>query len=269
MRAAVQRLRDPLEELYARYNRRRYVHPDPLEFLYHYEDPADREVVGLVAASLAVGRVKTILRSVSAVLDRMTSHPARFIVDGSRQDLARRFSDFGHRFLTGENLGALLCGARSIIRRHGSLGAFFATKVTAADETVLPALGAFAEELSGGTGACGRMVSNPCGGSACKKLNLFLRWMVRSDAVDPGGWQGIPTSLLIVPLDTHMLRISSALGLTESRYPTRAAALKVTAAFRQIVPADPVKYDFALTRLGIRADTDLEGFLRRCGVPPS
>ena len=96
----------------------------------------------------------------------------------------------------------------------------------------------------------------------------FLRWMVRKDEVDPGGWYNVPSSRLIVPLDTHMHRICLALGLTQQKRADMRTALEITTAFRTITPDDPVKYDFALTRLGIRNDTDMDAFLKQCSVMP-
>ena len=256
--------RDALEELYATYNRRELVHPDPLEFLYNYKDVRDREIVALVASSLAYGRVAQILKSVERVLERMPA-PAVFLERSSPDTLRRVFADFRHRFTTGEALAALLVGARRVIHLYGSLGASFEAGLSDEHETVLPALAAFVREFADGAGA--RQTSplpSPSDGSACKRLNLFLRWMVRRDAVDPGGWDHVPPSKLIVPLDTHMLRISRALRLTQRKGADIRTAEEVTAAFRQFAPEDPVRYDFALTRLGIRHDTDLDAFLRRC-----
>jgi uncharacterized protein (TIGR02757 family) len=266
-RLPARRFHEALECLYTKYNRREYVHPDPLEFLYAFPDRGDREVVGLVAASLAVGRVTHILRSVGVVLERLGPHPARRVKEASAEDLGRLMIGFKHRFLTGENMAAMLAGAGRIIRRYGSLEGCFTAAMKALggaeQETVLPALAAFAAELGQG-GECGRMVSHPSGKSACKKLNLYLRWMVRSDDVDPGRWQGLHPRQLIVPLDVHMHRIAQVLGLTNRKQADLEAALQVTAAFRQVAPDDPVKYDFALTRLGIRTDTDRDGFLEQC-----
>jgi uncharacterized protein (TIGR02757 family) len=255
-----------LEDLYARYNRRVFVHPDPLEFLYAYEDPRDREVAGLVAATMAVGRVAHILKSVGCVLGRLSDRPSRFIEAASAAALEKALADCQHRFLYGRDLAAMLWGARLAMKRHGSLGKCFASGMGKDDETVLPALGAFVEELTGGGTACGRLLCHPAAGSACKRLNLYLRWMVRRDDVDPGGWRGVSPARLVVPLDTHMHRIGLALGLTRSRYANLRTVLEITAGFRQIVPDDPVRYDFALTRLGIRTDTNLDEFLRSCGL---
>ncbi len=254
-----------LEGLYCDLNRRRYVHPDPLEFLYDYDDPSDREVVGLVASSLAYGRVAQILKSVRCVLRRIGPRPARFLRDVSETSLKRDFAGFRHRFSTGEDISAMLLGARGVIERCGSLQSCFVAALNNGDETVLPALSVFAKELNG-AGRCGHLLPDPARRSACKRLNLFLRWMVRSDEVDPGGWRAVPAAKLIVPLDTHMHRIGLALGATRRKAADMRTALEITDAFRRISPEDPVRYDFALTRLGIRSDMDLSALFSRSGA---
>ncbi len=256
-------LGDALEELYAGLNRREHVHPDPLEFLYRYEGGPDRDVAGLVASSLAYGRVKQILRSVEDALGRLGPAPARFAAESSKSELSAALTGFRHRFATGDDLAALLSGAGRIVRRYGTLGARFSALVDDTDETVLPGLRAFAAELAEGTGTPGHLLPCPDRGSACKRLHLFLRWMVRRDEVDPGGWDGVSPAKLVVPLDTHMHRISLALGLTRRKSADLATALEVTRAFRKFSPEDPVKYDFALTRLGIWKGADLPEPLRR------
>jgi len=255
---------DTLEGLYRRLNRRRYVHPDPLEFLYGYDCPRDREVVALLASSLAYGRVAQILKSVSAVLAKLGTRPARYLARAEPSRLRRAMRGFRHRFATGEHVSALLVGAGRLLGRHGSLEGCFRLGLGDEDETVLPALQAFAARLAGAAGApCGHLLADPARGSACKRLNLMLRWLVRRDRVDPGGWEAISAARLIVPLDTHMHRISLALGATARKSADARAAAEVTRAFRGICPDDPVRYDFALTRLGIRDDMELTAFLDR------
>jgi len=107
------------------------------------------------------------------------------------------------------------------------------------------------------------LISRPDKGSACKRLHMYMRWMVRSDDIDPGCWPEISPSKLIVPLDTHMFNIAKQLGLTTRNQANLATALEVTAGYAKLRPRDPVRYDFALTRLGIRSDTDLDAWLRR------
>ena len=254
-----------LVDLRRRLNRRRYVHPDPLEFLYDYQGPDDREVVALVASSLAYGRVEQILKAVSAVLQRLGPHPARTLRDLTPGRLGKTLDGFRYRFATSANMTAMLAGARRVIQEHGSLEACFAAGLRPEHTTVLPAMRAFAGGLaSAGGGRCGHLLPNVASGSACKRLNLMLRWLVRCDDVDPGGWRAVPPAMLIVPLDTHIHRIALALGATQRKAAGMPAALDVTAAFRRIAPADPTRYDFALTRLGIRSDMSLPAFLETC-----
>jgi uncharacterized protein (TIGR02757 family) len=256
--------KEQLESLYAFYNSRKWVHPDPLEFLYDYSDLKDREVAGLIASSLAYGRVAQILKSVSGVLEKMGPSPCGFLVSSTPSSLRRIFSDFKHRFTTGEELALILMGAKSVIERYGSLYNCFLSGFNNGDGTILSGLSCLVNEL--GTDLnCGNnsLLPFPEKGSACKRWNLFLRWMVRKDQVDPGGWDRISPARLIIPLDTHMHRICLSLKLTERKNADMRTAIEITSAFGKIVPEDPVRYDFALTRLGIRKDADLDAFLRR------
>jgi uncharacterized protein (TIGR02757 family) len=248
-----------LEELYEQYNRRQWVHPDPLEFLYRYEDLRDREIVGLVASSLAYGRVTQILRSVALILGQMDPSPYGFLRRASYESLRRNFRNFKHRFTTGEELAGLLLRVKQMLEQYGSLQACFLSGFRDSDATILNGLTHLVDELNKrGSYEGGMLIPSPRKGSACKRVNLFLRWMVRSDNVDPGGWHRIPPSKLIIPLDTHMHKISILLGLTCRRQPNMKTALEITEAFRTIAPDDPVRYDFTLTRLGIREDLDFK-----------
>ena len=256
--------REVLDRLYRRYNCQKFVHPDPLQFVYGYNDNRDREVVGLVAACLAYGRVKQILVSVSRALDALGPWPADFVIDVSPSLLRRTFRGFRHRFAAGEHMVALLIGIRSVLREFGSLEACFRSAAGRSDETLLAALCGFADRLKAAGGDSGHLLPDPSKGSACKRLNMYLRWMNRRDDVDPGCWESIGTDKLIVPLDTHMFRIAKTLGATRRGSADMRAALETTAAFGRVRRDDPVRYDFALTRLGIRDDLDLPAFLKRC-----
>lgn len=258
---------DMLETLYRDLNRRMYVRPDPLQFLYDFDGPADREVVALLASSLAYGRVRQILRGVSAVLGELGPHPARYLARTSPSGLRRALAGFRHRFNTGEHVAAMLAGAKRVIGRFGSLQACFREGLIPDDETILPALKMFVDRiLEAAPGPCGHLLPDPARRSACKRLNLMLRWLVRRDEVDPGGWEAVGAARLIVPMDTHMHRIARALGMTARKSADIRAALETTAAFRRISPGDPVRYDFALTRLGIRDEMDVDDFLDGCAT---
>jgi len=251
------------EELYERFNHREFVSPDPLQFLYEYPKPEDREIVGLVASALAYGRVSQILRSVSAVLEHLGPSPGQYLREVPFRSLRRSLRGFRHRFAGGEDVARLFFGAACLVRRFGSLRACFEAGLSDEDETILPALSRFVDSLLAAAGGpVGHLLPRPAERSACKRLNLYLRWMVRRDEVDPGGWDSIPPRKLIVPLDTHMYHIGRVLGMTSRKSADMKAALEITAAFRRVAPDDPVRYDFALTRLGIRPDLEMERFLR-------
>ena len=260
-------LKPALERLYKRYNRREFVDPDPLVYLYRYEDAGDREVAGLVASSLAFGNVKQIKRSIDSALSVMGPSPVRFLANGTEQTIQRSFSGFRHRWTGERELAAMLLGIKRALEKYGSLEACFAAGLGDDDKDIIPALTRFIGEVGyNECGAGGKLLASPEKKSACKRLNLFLRWMVRKDAVDPGGWSAVSPSLLLIPLDTHMHRIAFALGMTNRQQKNLATVREITAAFRRITPADPVKYDFALTRLGIRRDDDRGDWLTLLGI---
>lgn len=254
-----------LEELYDKYNNREYLHPDPLEVVYRYCDPGDREIVGLVAASLAYGNVKQIIRSVDNALGRMGESPYAFLSELSENEIPVYFDGFRHRFTTGDELARLLVGVKNAIRKYGSLRDLFAASISIDDNSIVPAITSWTAELTAGfEEGCSYLLPSPSRGSACKRINLFLKWMVRRDEIDPGVWSGISPALLIIPLDTHMHRICAAIGLTSRKQANLKTALEITDKFRLLAPDDPTKYDFAITRLGIRDDASPDEFIAAC-----
>jgi len=249
-------LKTPLEALYERYNKRAFVEPDPLQFLYGYQRREDREVVGLLASALAYGRVEQIIRSVAQVLEPLGAHPARELERRSGRSLAALYSGFRHRFTEGSEVAALLSSAGTILGNLGSLENAFleaaGDQVPARPRQMPVALEGFVRQLKAAApGSVDSLIPAPEKGSACKRLNLFMRWMVRRDEVDPGGWEGVPRSALLVPMDTHLFTIARRLGFTHRKRADLVAAIETTEAFSSISPGDPVKYDFALTRPGI------------------
>lgn len=260
-------VRTMMDNLYLMYNKREYVHPDPLEFLYQYDNVRDRELTGLIASSLAYGRVFQILAGVKSVLRRMGSSPYHFLKDAPHSLLVDTFYDFQYRFTTGEELVAMLYGVKKIIEKYGSLRECFVSKFRKDDDTIEQALILFVNEIRENANGdrYNSLLPCPAKGSACKRLNLFLRWMIRKDEVDPGGWDDIPASKLIVPLDTHMNRFCLLSRITKRKQASMKTAHEITGYFRRIVPEDPVKYDFALTRLGIRGEPDRSLFMKEWG----
>jgi len=254
---------DILEELYAYYNDVKYVHPDPLEIVLTYDDPLDREIAALIASSLAYGRVLQIMKSVNLVLDKM-GPPRRFLERVSKNAIARKFAGFKHRFTTDEELVDLLYGIKLTNERFGSLESCFRSVYDEEDDDVIPSLGKFVDIVVAENGSCySSLLPCPPKGSACKRLNLFLKWMVRKDKVDPGGWSAVDSSKLVVPLDTHMYRIGSAFGMTERKQANLKTAREITGGFRKVAPEDPTKYDFALTRIGMKHGARVAEYLKQ------
>lgn len=253
----VERYRQRLEELYAKYNRRELVQPDPIQFLYRYSDPLDRELVALVSSSLAFGRVECIVSKVGEVLSKMGHSPRGYLEGRKLSEIKRDFSAFSYRFADGDQLTGLLSAAKSLIGNGDSLEAVFVSFLQLGEESVSKALEGFTSELRGHAALpCPNLLPDPHGNSAMKRLNLFLRWMVREDEVDPGGWDSISPSMLIVPLDVHLHRLGLLLGLTERRSANMRTAIEITDFFREISPADPLRYDFAINRMAVRGDGD-------------
>jgi len=250
-----------LDRLYADFN-----YPDsatdPIQIVRRYQRDDDREVVGLVAASLAFGRVASVLQSIERVLAVMGPGPAAYVrrFDARRDGPA--FAGIVHRWTREADIVALLWFARQMIDRAGSIEGFFIGGYDAAAEDVEGALDSFsaravALDLKAAYGRVPRQPGvsyffpRPSKGSGCKRLNLYLRWMVRGDALDLGVWRRLSPAKLIVPLDTHVIRVGRCLRLTNYTSPGWRMARDITASLRRLDPDDPVKYDYALCHLGM------------------
>ncbi len=258
------KLKDRLENLYLRF-RGDYIHTDPIALVHEYQAAQDREVVGLIASSLAYGNVKQIQLSLRRVLDVLGNEPCRTLRAISPDELSRVLSGFRHRFNSGRDVACLLYFIQQIFDEYGSIGGFFKRGYREDEDNLGPAMERFVENLFSldcspfyGDGLLPEdagvrfLLPSPRKGSACKRFNLYLRWMVREDdGVDFGIWKEIPPSKLVIPLDTHLARISRYLGLTGLRTAGWRMALEVTESLHELDPNDPVKYDFALCRLGI------------------
>jgi uncharacterized protein (TIGR02757 family) len=252
-----------LDHLYDTYTRRSFVDPDPLLFLYRYPDVRDREVAALVAACLAYGWVEMIMQAVGRVLEFLGPAPADRVTDLTAPEMDRGLTGFTYRFARQEHVMHLMAGMQRVIREYGTLEACFMAGNRPEEATVMPGLTFLCKNLDP-DGACGHLLADPAKNSACKRSHLFLRWMVRSDRVDPGGWDRVRPDQLLVPLDRHMFRAGRMLGFTRRSNPDRAACQEITDGFRQIQADDPVKYDFCLTRFGIQRTlemSDLAGIL--------
>jgi len=250
-------LKDRLERIYLQYNKREYVDPDPLLFLYNYPEKKNREIAGFIAACFAYGRVEQIMKTITHILGRLAPTPYEYLMSRTKKDMVNDFKGFRYRFAKNSHLVHLLRGIRGVLNQFGSLENCFYTGMAPGDGTVLPGLISLSEQVSKNRGI-GHLLADPQKKSACKRSLLFLRWMVRKDQVDPGGWEKAKPSQLIVPLDTHMHRIGGMLEFTKRKSPDMKTALEITQGFRKIAKEDPVRYDFCLTRFGIRKEMSID-----------
>ena len=251
-----------LERLYHDYNSEDSA-ADPVHRVRPFARADDREVAALCAAALAFGRVASVLNSIDTLFRIMGPCPAQYVRGFDPEAPHAELRDMVHRWTRGVDLVALLWILRQIIERSGSIEGFFADGLSGADQDVGPALEAFStralaldirraygRRVPRRPGVC-YFFPKPSTGSACKRLNLFLRWMVRRDAVDLGVWTRVPASKLIVPLDTHVIRLGRCLGLTRYTSPGWKMAADITATLRQLNAADPVRFDFSLCHVGM------------------
>lgn len=249
----LEKLKDVLEKLYQKYNRRELIKPDPLQFVYEYSNPSDMEIAGFLSSALAYGRVEQIEKSCRNLFGRMGKSPFDFVVSFTSKDRTL-LKSFKHRFTTGDDIADLLILLKAAIAKSGSIEIFFLLGYNSTDENIIPSLTRFCDSLTGIV-AISRglkfLVASPARGGAAKRLNMFLRWMVRKDDVDAGLWRGVDKSKLVVPVDVHIGRLSKILGFHNRSNVTLKTALDITRIFAEIEPADPVKYDFALSRIGI------------------
>jgi uncharacterized protein (TIGR02757 family) len=269
---AVSSMRGALDDLYENYNREDSA-SDPVHKVRPFRDAADREVAGFCAAALAFGRVASVLNSIDTLLTIMGPSPAAFVRTFEPDAPHPRLRRMVHRWTRGSDLVALLWVMRQMLDRAGSLESFFAEGLTPDAEDVGRALDSFstralALDIKRAYGRVPRrpgvcyFFPRPSAGSACKRLNLFLRWMVRRDEVDLGVWTRVPRSKLIVPLDTHVIRLGRCLRLTRYVSPGWKMAADITAALRRLDPTDPVRFDFAICHVGMM---NACGFGRRHG----
>jgi uncharacterized protein (TIGR02757 family) len=247
--------------LYHDYNRADSA-SDPVHLVRPFADPADREIAGFCAGALAFGRVASVLNSIDTLLRIMGPRPAAFVRRFDPEAEHPQLRTMVHRWTRGADLVALLWVLRQMLDRSESIEGFFLEGYRDDHDDIGPALDSFslramALDIRRAYGRVPRrpgvayFFPRPSAGSGCKRLNLFLRWMVRSDEVDLGVWSRVPASKLIVPLDTHVIRLGRCLALTRYASPGWKMAADVTRSLRALDPKDPVRFDFSLCHVGM------------------
>ena len=260
---AILELQKTLDRLYEMY-RADHLSMDPLEIVRRYDDPADQEIVGFIAAALALGRAELIRSAVEDVLERMRQLPRCFVETFDPGKDVGAFQGFNYRFYREQDMVLLVWWMRQMLEVGGSIGGFFLKGYDPYEEDIGQSLSRFVKSVLTlkTTPVCDALpekgsgirhfLADPSDGSGCKRLNLYLRWMVRCDALDLGIWEEVSPAKLIIPLDTHIARLGKRLGLTRRANPDWKMAVEITEHLRRFDPKDPVKYDFALCTVGKR-----------------
>lgn len=254
-------LQTRLDELYASFNFPESAF-DPIQVVRRYDRLEDRELIAFIAAGLAFGRVASVVNSIETVCAVLGAKPADFIRRFDPATDSAPLLPLVHRWIRGRDIVALLFILKTMLDEAGSLEAYYAKGWSPDAADVSDSLESFSEraraiDLKPAYGKVPKVpgvyffFSRPSSGGACKRLNLFLRWMVRKDGVDPGGWQTPLPGQLVIPLDTHTIRAGKCLRLTKRASPGWKMAADITAALRIVDPADPVRYDFSLCHLSM------------------
>ncbi len=256
------RLKRSLDALYRSYDFEGRVEHDPINFPKKYRNVGDREAVGLVAAALAYGKVTLFMPVVERILGAMGESPSEYLADLDLGRARRALEGVRYRFQGPDDILALLSSIGGLLRRRGSIEGAFMAHYSESDPTTGPALAGLVDEIMEidtssvyGTREKPRgllqLFPSPRKGSACKRLNLYLRWMVRNHDIDFGLWKGVSPSKLVIPLDAHIARVSRCLGFTGRKSNDWKTAVEITDSLREFDPEDPLKYDFALCHRGI------------------
>lgn len=231
---------------------------DPVEFPHRYERKEDIEIAGFIAALFAYGRVELFKPVIEKILNRMGKSPCDFLLNFKPSRHRRLFEGLYYRFQKQEDIIKLLKILSLLLQRHDNIEEAFCKFYRPEDEDTFNAIEGFSRyclSLLKNTKGLRQLFPLPSDGSACKRLNLFLRWMVRKDEIDLGIWKGIAKNKLIIPLDIHIARISMKLGLTKRKTPDIKMAKEITSALKRLDPEDPLKYDFVLCHTGMMNQT--------------
>lgn len=244
-----------LENAYDQYNRPEFIEADPISLPHLFSKKQDIEIIGFWVAMLAWGQRKTIINKGKLLIDLMGGSPHDFIVNHSEEE-RKPFLDFKHRTFQATDTLYFLEFLQNFYKKNDSLEKAFAEKMSSKDITTENGLIGFHEQFFSLPDAPHRTrkhIATPARKSSCKRLNMFLRWMVRKDdrGVDFGIWSEIKPSQLLIPLDVHVDRVARKLGLLTRKQTDWKSVLELTAELRKFDPNDPVKYDFSLFGAGV------------------
>ncbi len=258
----MKKLKKILDRFYREYDFEGRILHDPIQFPLGYENPRDIEVSAFMASCLAYGRVDQFRSVIKELLSRMGGSPYAFIADFKVRKHRKHLEGIKYRFNENEDIVSMVYLLHRILSRYSSIEHAFQQHYqkhhTTIEQGLSGLIGMFLEtdtspvyEEDIKPRGLLHLFPSPLNRSSCKRANLFLRWMIRDDDIDLGIWEKVSKNQLVIPLDTHIARISSCLGLTERCNQDWKTAVEITESFKKFDPEDPLKYDFALCHHGI------------------
>jgi len=251
-------LKELLDNKAEKYDKLSFINTDPIQIPKQYTKKEDIEISGFLTSVIAWGRRDMIIKSATRLMEMMGNQPYQFITNAQENDL-KQFQSFKYRTFSSEDCITYLRALKNIYNFHGGLEAVF-TKGYQKDHTIFSAIQYFRSlffEIQH-QHRCEKHISDVTKGSAAKRINMFLRWMIRQDknGVDFGIWENIPQSSLLIPLDVHSARQSRRLGILMRKQNDWKAVVELTNNLRKFDPNDPIKYDFALFGMGVFNDVE-------------
>ncbi|EKE03622.1 MAG: hypothetical protein ACD_20C00176G0017 [uncultured bacterium] len=246
-----------LDNLVKKYETPEFIPDDPVKFPRMFDNYQDQEIAGIIASALAYGKREKILEDVEKIIKLMEFDPYNFVLNFDCEKDSKLFNGFIHRYTTGLDVALLITTLNGILKEYTSLKSCFLEDFSKNDKNIRPALTGFVNKIRDQLPAHENvkgfyfLLPSPEKGSACKRLNMFLRWMVRPGPVDLHLWSEIPTSKLIIPLDVHVARLSRKLDLTARKVDDWKTAEEITENLKQFDCKDPAKYDFAIFGMGV------------------
>ena len=245
-----------LDEQYLKYCHSAFIEDDPIQIPHQFSQQQNVEIAGLLAATFAWGQRKTIIAKSNDLIRRLDGNPYDFVLNHSEADL-KQLSGFRHRTFSDRDALVFIEALAVIYRKYPTMDGFLAAHHVADPLGAIRVLRSIFAAVAAhhGTPQSLRHFANVDAGSAAKRVNMFFRWMVRSDreGVDFGLWKSLTPSQLLIPLDLHVGNVSRELGILHRRQNDLKAVVELTAFLKLLDPADPVKYDFALFSLGVNA----------------
>lgn len=247
-----------LDEMVKKYEVPEFIDADPIRFPHMFDNQKDQEVSGLISAVFSYGRRESIIKNVQKIFEIMEYKPYEFVVNFNFVKDRTLFENVDYRLTKGTDIALLIHVIGVAVNKYGTLEKIFMEGFSEDDKNIKSGLINFVNKILSyapenveNLAGLSYLMSSPAKKSSCKRLNMFLRWMVRPGPVDFHLWKKIPASKLIIPLDTHVSMLSRKLNLTAKQTDIWPTAEEITEKLKQFDPADPVKYDFAIFGMGV------------------